>query len=493
LGWISSVCEPAVLLETYESDKIPRRRSSPSNFRLSREDREQLLLEWGVSSTDIVKAIRANLKAKNQRRRTVTSIGTYDRIEEAVEKTTRKIKQSLQVGKPMNKTKLDQWQDKNDLHLKSTCNGIASDEQSSTRVTLRSDTTDFHVSSTIQQKTSVDGDLFCTIDNAMDVGRGGTVNDLVAISRPIVKTKKSSDRPLMIPQRSASPVILSGIKLTSMQMESVGSFCDADFTLPLQNDFDRSITTCVTEDSAVIEISFGSDSDYATPKRKQPSEAGVFHYENTKYAIDTNVSSRAKEATAFTLRQAHDKSIPVDTGHVPAISTGNIDAIFLDEDETSIESELLDLLHISCAENQFEQSDGTSLEPYLTLKDAHCQGIVHVEQNCRTVPDETPQKKDTGGITNEHLIPHHEISAATIPPAKNARLYLSANVTSAATDSHNDRCLYDHGSKCGTVASTVIAETNKNTMQDGINMSSNTKPRRRYLASSARVTELVEV
>lgn len=62
---------------------------------LSREEREALLLNWGASFHDIVESVRGNLKVKNQRRQTVTNLGRTEKIEEAFESATRKLKRTL--------------------------------------------------------------------------------------------------------------------------------------------------------------------------------------------------------------------------------------------------------------------------------------------------------------------------------------------------------------------------------------------------------------
>ena len=59
---------------------------------LTREKREALLLAWGVSFPDIVDSIRSNIRVKNQRRQTVTNLGKVERLEEAFESATRKLK-----------------------------------------------------------------------------------------------------------------------------------------------------------------------------------------------------------------------------------------------------------------------------------------------------------------------------------------------------------------------------------------------------------------
>jgi len=104
-------------------------RKSTSHLILTREEREALLLNWGASFHDIVEAVRGNLKIKvsgnrflhylfrwqgfivldylsanysiiiikNQRRQTVTNLGKVERIEEAFESATRKLKSALML------------------------------------------------------------------------------------------------------------------------------------------------------------------------------------------------------------------------------------------------------------------------------------------------------------------------------------------------------------------------------------------------------------
>jgi hypothetical protein len=86
-------------LDQYEQHKqnkiISRKRTK--NLMLSRKAREDLLLDWGASFNDIIESIRSNVKVKNQRRRTVNAIGSYDRWEEVMENASRKIKRTLQL------------------------------------------------------------------------------------------------------------------------------------------------------------------------------------------------------------------------------------------------------------------------------------------------------------------------------------------------------------------------------------------------------------
>jgi transcriptional regulator with XRE-family HTH domain len=70
-------------------------RKSSMHLILSREEREALLLNWGASFHDIVEAVRGNIRVKNQRRQTVTNLGRTEKIEEAFESATRKLKRAL--------------------------------------------------------------------------------------------------------------------------------------------------------------------------------------------------------------------------------------------------------------------------------------------------------------------------------------------------------------------------------------------------------------
>jgi len=88
-------------IDEYESAR-PERRSQPELV-LTRQDREEILIEWGATFHEIIDSIRANIRAKNQRRRTINSIGTYDRWEEAMESARNKLKQTLLLQKPIRK------------------------------------------------------------------------------------------------------------------------------------------------------------------------------------------------------------------------------------------------------------------------------------------------------------------------------------------------------------------------------------------------------
>lgn len=80
-------------MDEYESERPPRREQP--DLVLSRQEREELLVEWGASFQEIIDAIRTSIKIKNQRRSTVNAIGRYDRWEEMMESAGRKIKRTM--------------------------------------------------------------------------------------------------------------------------------------------------------------------------------------------------------------------------------------------------------------------------------------------------------------------------------------------------------------------------------------------------------------
>jgi hypothetical protein len=100
LGWAHTK-ERKMEFDAYERVR-PRRRESV-DLVLTRQDREELLLEWGATFQQIIEAIRSNIKIKNQRRRTVNNLGTYDRWEEAMESASRRIKRTVLMQKPTSK------------------------------------------------------------------------------------------------------------------------------------------------------------------------------------------------------------------------------------------------------------------------------------------------------------------------------------------------------------------------------------------------------
>jgi hypothetical protein len=95
LGWAYAQQQP-VAVDEFEQR---RARRVQSDLVLTRQSREELLVEWGASFQDIIESIRVNIRIKNQRRSTVNAIGRYDRWEEMMENAGRKIKKTIGLQK----------------------------------------------------------------------------------------------------------------------------------------------------------------------------------------------------------------------------------------------------------------------------------------------------------------------------------------------------------------------------------------------------------
>jgi len=93
IGW-RHVSEHSHTMDEYERKRAPYRRTQ-HDLVLTRQEREEKLIEWNHTFPEIIESIRANVRAKHQRRRTVNSIGTYDRWEEAMENASRRLKRTL--------------------------------------------------------------------------------------------------------------------------------------------------------------------------------------------------------------------------------------------------------------------------------------------------------------------------------------------------------------------------------------------------------------
>lgn len=90
IGW-TYISDECFTIEEFEKE----RKTINRKFPLNKQERHDLLLEWGVKRNELLSSVRKNLKAKHQRRRTfINSTSRYDRWEEAVESASRKIKKS---------------------------------------------------------------------------------------------------------------------------------------------------------------------------------------------------------------------------------------------------------------------------------------------------------------------------------------------------------------------------------------------------------------
>uniref|UniRef100_A0A7S2VI43 Uncharacterized protein n=1 Tax=Entomoneis paludosa TaxID=265537 RepID=A0A7S2VI43_9STRA len=96
LGW-SYGKENSIEIDEYESNRKPRR--SQIDLVLTRQEREEILLDWGASFQEIVDSIRSNIRQKNQRRHTVNTLGRYDKWEEMMESAGRRLKRTILLQK----------------------------------------------------------------------------------------------------------------------------------------------------------------------------------------------------------------------------------------------------------------------------------------------------------------------------------------------------------------------------------------------------------
>jgi hypothetical protein len=79
----------------YESYRGPRREQL--EMVLTRHERENLLLEWGVPTYLIADGTRSALKVKNQRKQTVVNAGKVARLEEVIETASKRLKDAFSL------------------------------------------------------------------------------------------------------------------------------------------------------------------------------------------------------------------------------------------------------------------------------------------------------------------------------------------------------------------------------------------------------------
>lgn len=95
IGWNYSPDEDEIVsLELFEESREYSRHSSTDELALSRDEREDLLRDWGYTQRDIARSVRTILRSKNQRKQTIQNLHA-SHMEEAVEKATRKMKSAL--------------------------------------------------------------------------------------------------------------------------------------------------------------------------------------------------------------------------------------------------------------------------------------------------------------------------------------------------------------------------------------------------------------
>jgi hypothetical protein len=76
---------------------------------LTKEEREALLADWGVSPSEMITSIRALNKAKHQRRQTVRNLDKAQRVEEGIESATRMLKRVF-TGKRSTRSEVEELQ-----------------------------------------------------------------------------------------------------------------------------------------------------------------------------------------------------------------------------------------------------------------------------------------------------------------------------------------------------------------------------------------------
>lgn len=93
IGWRFVDIETPVSILAMERN--PNRKQHKVDLVLSRQEREALLIEWGFTVSEIVESIRATIRIKHQRRRTVNN-ARYERVwEDVVVKPASRIKRKF--------------------------------------------------------------------------------------------------------------------------------------------------------------------------------------------------------------------------------------------------------------------------------------------------------------------------------------------------------------------------------------------------------------
>lgn len=94
IGWAFNPKEKVISVDEYEARRGRRRVNN--ELMMPRGLREKILMkEWGFPRQEVAAAVRANIKQKNQRRRTVVNLGRTTKFEEIAESAGRKLKRKL--------------------------------------------------------------------------------------------------------------------------------------------------------------------------------------------------------------------------------------------------------------------------------------------------------------------------------------------------------------------------------------------------------------
>lgn len=94
IGWEYRDCHRLPVVD-YERTRLGRKHHL--DMVLSRKEREKLLLEWEVPVQDIVDGTRTVLRIKNQRKQTVINSGKVAKLEEAIERASRRVSRALHL------------------------------------------------------------------------------------------------------------------------------------------------------------------------------------------------------------------------------------------------------------------------------------------------------------------------------------------------------------------------------------------------------------
>jgi len=97
IGWKYYVGLEDCPVDEYENSRFYNRRHD-HNIILPRSERESILIDLGYQQNEIARAVRANVKAKSRRRRTVHNLA-FSKVEESIESIRKKVTSAVRIGK----------------------------------------------------------------------------------------------------------------------------------------------------------------------------------------------------------------------------------------------------------------------------------------------------------------------------------------------------------------------------------------------------------
>jgi translation initiation factor 1 (eIF-1/SUI1) len=558
LGWNYSNLEP-ISLEEFENERSVQRLTSQSQLQLRRDIRELLLLEWGVPRHKIAQSVRATVKAKHQRRRTVSSIGTYDVFEEMMERTARKIKRTLHVGKTLSMSNTDQVNTEIERLAKS-----CSESKTNRSTTLALNKLAIDFPDTFTAPTTPSSSEACSLVDTDSEKEISSVTGPHISTTCIVEPKQHSlqqfDRAPMMPRRPVSPIPERSSSRRLMMKDSVSTTLDVsctlsasdphiDFPLSLSEsetyDFDSSITTRETRDERNLMVSFSLvDANNQCPKNEDivslpgDDETTI----NTKFIKIIEKAANICTSVTDVLEKNHTTTLPIkDTkSNVNIISQPTTmisrqcsnarkhDLITneYDDDETSIDSQLMDLLFGTSETIPQKKSEGTWPEIKQLIVSSKMQegSMPRIDLNQSIgIKDKYSPNKDKGKVVlppdyNE-FVPVTVVAGANFghPECTTGRLIGTAalSVSNSCSSTDNSNITGERTSECGTnttssttktcaIDNTNTKETNdsdddknnvfSNSTKGVIHVSSQRQRRRRYVPRPPNdATELIEV